>query len=183
MTVDGFATDADMRTVIDAFTRCRFKHTSGDGGFFGHRVMWASHYPAEEEDTKQILWEWALDSRPAVAAFFDEPEIYCDGIQTVIWPENVAMPPHQDDRHPDPNRPHPTPWRFIASVLYLNDEYEGGEIYFPDQKRVIKPVAGQLIAFPGAWWHGVNAVTKGQRYTAPAWFSRDPANEDAFLKS
>jgi predicted 2-oxoglutarate/Fe(II)-dependent dioxygenase YbiX len=87
------------------------------------------------------------------------------------------MPPHRDDRHPNPEDPHNTPWRFLASVIYLNDDYEGGEIYFPDQGMSIKPKHGQLIAFPGAWWHGVTAVSNGLRYTSPAWYSRDPRHE------
>ena len=36
-----------------------------------------------------------------------------------------------------------------AVLLYLNDDYEGGEIYFPDYDLKIKPEIGDLIFFPG----------------------------------
>lgn len=36
-----------------------------------------------------------------------------------------------------------------AALLYLNDDYEGGEIYFPQYDLHIKPESGDLIFFPG----------------------------------
>ncbi len=183
LSIPNFVSPEDSQEVIAAFYRCRpeYAHKIGDG-FFDHRVMWASSYPPSEAATRFILRRWAEDATHAVSLFFNEPVIYCDGIQTVVW-EGLAMPPHQDDRHPDPNEPHGTPWRFIASVIYLNDNYTGGEIYFPHLLESIKPQQGQLIAFPGAWWHGVRAVTNGARFTAPSWYSRDPKNEDQFFKT
>ncbi len=180
--IDNFATSYDCQEVVDAFARCRaeYTHKIGDG-FFDHRVMWANSYPKSEHATRFVLRKWAYDATHAVSLFFDEPIIYCDGIQTVIW-DGPAMPPHRDDRHPDPNEPHGTPWRFIASVIYLNDDYDGGEIYFPHIRRSIKPKQGQLISFPGVWWHGVKAVTRGARFTAPSWYSRNPQNEDPFFR-
>lgn len=55
----------------------------------------------------------------------------------------------------------------IAVNMYLNDEYEGGELYFPDYDLSIKPKPGQLIMFPGGheYRHGVRVVTSGSRYT------------------
>lgn len=182
--VDAFASEFITDAIMTAFDRCRFKYThfDSDGTFFDHRVMWASAYPEDEVTARFYLMLLAALSTDAVREFFVEPAVYCDGIQTVIWPEGVAMPPHQDDRHPNPAEPHNTPWRFIASVVYLNDNYSGGEIYFPDRDQVIKPKRGQLIAFPGAWWHGVHAVTGGQRFTCPSWYSRSPEHEDVFLQ-
>ncbi len=182
LTINDFVTQEDSEEVIAAFTRCRpaYSHQIGDG-FFDHRVMWANSYPPSEAATRFILRRWAKTATHAVSLFFNEPVIYCDGIQTVVW-EGPEMPPHQDDQHPDPNEPHGTPWRFLASVIYLNDGYDGGEIYFPHLGETIKPIRGQLIAFPGAWWHGVRAVTRGARYTAPSWYSKDPKHEDHFFR-
>jgi hypothetical protein len=55
----------------------------------------------------------------------------------------------------------------IAVNMYLNDDYSGGEIYFPDHDVSIKPKPGQLIMFPGGheFKHGVRTVTSGSRYT------------------
>ena len=53
-----------------------------------------------------------------------------------------------------------------AANLYLNDDFEGGELFFPNLDISIKPKARQLIIFPGGneYVHGVKTVTKGARY-------------------
>ena len=40
------------------------------------------------------------------------------------------------------------PSRDLSSVLYYNDNYEGGEIYFPEHNLLIKPEPGMFICFP-----------------------------------
>ena len=62
----------------------------------------------------------------------------------------------------------------IATLIYLNDDYLGGEIYFPDYDISIKPEAGDLVSFPDTpdFVHGVRTILSGTRYTAPRWFTR-----------
>jgi hypothetical protein len=45
----------------------------------------------------------------------------------------------------------------ISNLLYLNDDYSGGELYFPQHKIKIKPEPGMLVSFPGNWFnrHGI----------------------------
>lgn len=53
-----------------------------------------------------------------------------------------------------------------AAILYLNDNYEGGELYFPDTNISFKPNAGSLYMFLGqSNIHGVSSVNAGRRYT------------------
>jgi hypothetical protein len=40
------------------------------------------------------------------------------------------------------------PIRNFLCLLYLNDDYEGGEVMFPLQGKVVKPEKGMLIIFP-----------------------------------
>ena len=50
-------------------------------------------------------------------------------------------------------------------VTYLNDDYEGGEIYFKNEDIKIKPKAGSLILFDSqAHEHEALPVIKGQKY-------------------
>ena len=62
----------------------------------------------------------------------------------------------------------------IATVTYLNNDYDGGEIYFPEYEIEIKPEPGDLICFPDDpnFVHGVKPILKGTRYTTPRWFTR-----------
>ncbi len=56
-----------------------------------------------------------------------------------------------------------------GSIIYLNDEYEGGELFFPKYNIHLKPKPGTLVFFPSTnmYAHGVTEVTEGIRYTSP----------------
>lgn len=62
----------------------------------------------------------------------------------------------------------------IATLIYLNNDYDGGEIYFPEYDISYKPEPGDLITFPdnAEYIHGVKTVSNGDRYTLPRWFTR-----------
>lgn len=51
-------------------------------------------------------------------------------------------------------------------VIYLNDDYEGGEIYYPEKGISIKPKKYSLVVHPGneEYKHGVSKITRGHRY-------------------
>lgn len=52
---------------------------------------------------------------------------------------------------------------YIAG-LFLTDNYEGGELFFPHIATEIKPNKGDLVIFPGhCTTHGVREVKKGSR--------------------
>jgi len=61
--------------------------------------------------------------------------------------------------------------RDISMVFYLNDDYEGGDFVFPDLKIRVRPEPGMLVCFPSNhhYRHGVEPVTKGQRYSIVCW--------------
>jgi predicted 2-oxoglutarate/Fe(II)-dependent dioxygenase YbiX len=57
----------------------------------------------------------------------------------------------------------------ISSVLYLNNDYIGGEIEFPHQEVFIKPSAGSMIVFPSTdpFYHKSNKTETGYKYVVP----------------
>lgn len=62
--------------------------------------------------------------------------------------------------------------RVLSSVMYLNDDYEGGEIKFPNSNISFKPEAGSVIFFPSnfLYVHEVAPITSGSRYSMPHWY-------------
>lgn len=60
----------------------------------------------------------------------------------------------------------------FAAIYYLNDDYEGGEINFPDHNLKIKPKANSFITFPSNkdYWHEVLENTGKERYSSTLWF-------------
>jgi predicted 2-oxoglutarate/Fe(II)-dependent dioxygenase YbiX len=63
----------------------------------------------------------------------------------------------------------------LSVVLYINDNYDGGELYFKGQEVLIKPTAGSLIAFPSVdpYYHQSMVVTKGLKYMSPGFWYKD----------
>ena len=63
--------------------------------------------------------------------------------------------------------------RDLSIHLYLNEDYEGGEIDFPNFGLKLKPQRGLLIAFPsdGRYLHAARPVTAGLRYALVSWAS------------
>jgi len=62
----------------------------------------------------------------------------------------------------------PEPWIEWSTVVYLNDEYTGGKIYFPKQKFEYQPKKYSAVFFPSAgteYVHGISTVETGERYT------------------
>lgn len=61
--------------------------------------------------------------------------------------------------------------RDLSVVYFLNADFVGGELVFPELDLVIKPEAGTLVCFPSDhhYIHGVNPVTSGHRYTIVTW--------------
>ena len=59
----------------------------------------------------------------------------------------------------------------ISTTIFLNDEYEGGELAiktaFGEQR--VRLNAGDAIVYPSTSWHQVDEVTKGERLVAVIW--------------
>jgi hypothetical protein len=115
------------------------------------------------DNVMSILKKYATKANAAQKEFFDLNE---DVIVTKAfgskWQVGGSGAPHIDAIEKEP---------FIeySCVMYLNDEYEGGEIYFPKQNFSIKPAKYSAIIFPGnkyEYVHGVSEIKAGERYTA-----------------
>lgn len=62
----------------------------------------------------------------------------------------------------------------VSAVVYINDDFEGGELVFPKIKYSYKPVAGSCIMFPSniEYSHYVADVLSGTRVVLPFWFPK-----------
>lgn len=84
----------------------------------------------------------------------------------VKWTKGKSLGIHADDINEFSSNNH------IATLIYLNNDYSGGEITFPEHDLLIKPNLGDLIIFPGNinYMHEVKEIQSGIRYTSPNWF-------------
>jgi hypothetical protein len=127
-------------------------------------------------DAMQVRLKQAVDTFFNVDAFATGPSV-------VKWKVGNKQLPHADkELHKyrewggGPEKegiPNDFPHYDIAGLFYINDDYEGGELYFPEQGIQFKPKAGAAYFFPGDknYIHGVTEITSGTRYTCPFFFT------------
>lgn len=100
-----------------------------------------------------------------------------DTLSVVKWTEGTYLDLHVDDLGYVPDN-------HLPVHIYLNDDYEGGEIEFIHSGVKIKPEAGSIIFFPSnfLYVHEVYPITSGFRYSMPHWYHNvknlTPSNGD-----
>lgn len=85
-----------------------------------------------------------------------DPSLEASGLKTFQrMQEGVELKAHTD-QHTDPSIRY-------ATIIYLNDEYNGGELFFSNKDLKLKPKPGSLVIFPGTdeFNHGVRHVQPG----------------------
>lgn len=88
------------------------------------------------------------------------------------WFEGIEQQPHADKELND-GSPNPFPTYDLNSLIYYNDDFTGGELYFPQHDIEIKPKPGLAVMFVGDrnYLHGVRTVTSGERWTTPSFYT------------
>lgn len=67
-----------------------------------------------------------------------------------------------------------------ASVMYLNKDYEGSEIFFPKLEERYSPNPGTVVLFPQDdedYVHGVTTLESGERYMINMCFTKDKSRQ------
>ena len=114
-----------------------------------------------------------LEHFSALAAkLADVPQSYVETPEVVCYSAGVGYRYHTD-----------LPWRTHTFLLYLNDDYEGGETEFRDE--LIKPRAGWVLHWRNAIdgqivtenEHQVRPVTRGQKWVAVCWVWDRPVED------
>jgi 2OG-Fe(II) oxygenase superfamily len=95
------------------------------------------------------------------------------GIETHQWPEKFMLEPIRMKRYL-PNTDErfdehvevtnlKTAKRFMVVLIYLNDDFTGGETDFPQFNIKVKPKQGNMVLFPAMWnWLHKGYPVKGE---------------------
>jgi hypothetical protein len=182
----GLLDPAQCRLLIDCFERNREACSGRTGSvYWDGRYIWASKLPRAELNALRIMQQVRHYSTLRIMQRFSPGKVvYSDTAQLVCWPPGVELDPHADNINPD-GSPNATAHRDYSSIVYLNDDdYAGGETFFPGHGIRIKPRPGTLVLFGAGsdYVHGVTKVMSGLRYTYAGWFTFDPKWEDREAK-
>ena len=140
----------------------------GDIAFYGSSGM--GIHPDDPRLAEYNLPPMYFDSlrkrfQEAIELVF-EKEVKANTSHAQKWDVGGFASPHSDNSD---HEGHPNAFEInkYVGILYLNNDYEGGELYFPDHDIEFKPAAYSYICFPGGVEniHGVKEITKGVRYT------------------
>ena len=128
-----------------------FKLTTGsDESIFIHKTLKTALAAAGKDYAHQLGIEY-IDPMP---------------VSISKYRTGADMGPHVDDYGQDGVLP------LMSAVIYLNDDYEGGELRFPEQDVIIKPEAGSIIVFPSVepFYHQSMPLKTGTKYMVPAFW-------------
>jgi hypothetical protein len=136
-------------------------------------VLDAGLEPTIFSDIEEVMHE-------AIASIHGlDSKVICKiGYHTQKWEPGAYARIHSDNTDEHGNSGAFTRSRY-AGFLYLNDDFEGGLLRFPDQNIEIKPQVGMLAVFDGGFnnMHEVTLITKGVRYTIGSFWD-DREEED-----
>ena len=90
----------------------------------------------------------------------------------IRWLPGNEQQPHADKQLND-GSPNPFPLYDINSIIYWNDEFEGGQIYYPEFGIEVEVKPGLAVAHPGDvhYLHGVRQIVSGERWTTPSFYT------------
>lgn len=105
-----------------------------------------------------------FELRNKINMFFKPIDICIDWWQVVHWPINSFQDLHYDNTDKKTT---------LSSILYLNNNFNGGETYF-EEGTIISPKLNRCLIFDGKKYkHGVNKINKGDRYTLAIWYKNN----------
>jgi hypothetical protein len=119
----------------------------------------------------QLLYKYIYKMQAVIEDHF-KVKVKCRGPVVVCWRPGTEQRPHADKQLND-GRPNPFPTYDLNSLFYHNDDFEGGELYYPDFDIEVTPEPGLAVFHPGDvnYLHGVKMVTSGLRYTTPSFYT------------
>jgi hypothetical protein len=98
--------------------------------------------------------------------------LYPEFTDIVLWRTGRKMGRHLDNGYAGEEA---LRYRVVSSVLYINDDYTGGETFITTEHGndyISKPKAGSMVCFLSNEQnkHGVNEILTGERLVVPIWY-------------
>lgn len=119
--------------------------------------------PTDGRIKLNAIWQYAYDMQ------IDAVKDYCNfyNVEMNYW-EAMNFIKYGPGQHFQEHSDHG--YSYIATVSlvsYPNDDYEGGELYFPKLNLTIKPEAGDIVIFPSTYLfsHVAKPVKSGTKYS------------------
>ena len=134
-------------------------------------------YPSEHNEFMSKYSEISIQKHKEINNL--DHDIYTCKMVFCLWNPGSHAGPHIDNHYG---------YEFLkySTVIYLNNDFEGGEIYFPNLGFIHSPKENEMITFPSVgneYIHGVQPILSGKRYSIALWHTDEKEKEAEYLKS
>lgn len=135
-------------------------------GSHGAPVQAGMVKPSEFGLPDSIFMDVNAKLEEAVTAVYNK-KVTPSSIHAQKWDVGSSANPHSDNSDFEGNPTEGFDNLKYVGILYLNSDYEGGDLFFPEHNISIHPNAGSMYIFSGGVEniHGVTEITKGTRYS------------------
>jgi len=177
--VEDFISDEDCKTALDIINNLPVNFEATHSYPIHNHREYRGPYKNENEfgermgekmkDFAEKLYGLKLERDQRFLYIVHPKGTYIDPHTDIL---DIDNPDYENDTYESQLQRFPFLWSGHLSILvYLNDEYDGGELYFPELDYGVRPKKGMIIMFPGNlhYVHGVSPITDGVRYTLSQW--------------
>lgn len=140
---------------------------SSDGGYIFGETKTINHQNySNSSEHERMIYDELINSFISVALDYSSREnvnLFNTSISSISkYSEGKFMGPHTDEKS----------GAYFSAVGYLNDNYRGGELGFPNQNISIKPEAGSIVVFPSVdpFIHDPQPAYGADRYICPVFW-------------
>jgi hypothetical protein len=169
--IEDFISKEDCSYLINAAVASDLWQTAGHE-FWDNRTINYTNMTVFDKKAADIMIDVLVRCQQSIKKSYGLEKIYPDLLQVIRWFPGMQQAPHADDMSNTDITGHAH--RAFGSVLYLNDDYEGGHTYYPNFNFDITPKAGTLAFHPAnvAHLHGVTEVKDSIRYTVASFWTK-----------
>jgi hypothetical protein len=180
--IDNFLTTEECEYIIayserkNLFRRSELKYDDGTVAVGHMRTSFSAFLNDRNDQFFNAIYD-------KVAHMFEVPKGYIENLQCVRYAEGQEFKPHYD-AGTALNRVH-------TLLVYLNEDFEFGETYFPELNLKVKPKVGRALYFLDRDENGNNIlqsshaglpIKNGVKYGCNIWISNRPEAKEEVYK-
>jgi hypothetical protein len=175
-----FVSKEDCQYLIDYVIKSNAWSFSEDA-FWNNRVFYPELLP-DNNELKIKMSSILKKTKSFIAKEYNLENVYADTFHIVRWFDGQFQPPHQDNMENVMYGVDFFKHRSYGSIIYLNDNFEGGETFYPQYDIAIAPKSGKLAVHlgDGDHLHSVNEIKNGTRYTIAAFWGTEKKYDNEY---
>jgi len=191
-----FDTEFDTQPFIDYFNNCESTDASFDRHGFVNKggvrspnsrrdkLLPCDYFNDQQKDNHDVIFHLDIKSNSKYLSRYNEiigaclneyakeyEQVMSYSLQQVYLNIQRTLPKQGYHLWHCENNGQSSTRRVLASMLYLNDNFEGGETEFLYLSKRIKPVRGRVLIWPAGFTHTHrgNPPLSGEKYIGTSW--------------